>query len=729
MKKFVFILTVLLPFFFGCKDEIDHYKRPDWLTGSLYKIIGENENYSLFKEAIDRAEMKESVDGKVLMTLFVPNNAAMKEYLNTNGYNSVSDIPVQKLKDIVTSSIAIRSYNAHELATYHFDFISEWKNLYNHLSSMYAKAPYLETIEYEDPKRDVYMYNWNKMIPFYTDLYWEAAKVSDVKKSVDAIFGEGTYDGEYILGNGARFVEYDIVGDNGYMFEVDKVTDPLENLDIVLQSKPDYSIFKSMYDMFTQYEYQTVWNSYISSYGVDSVYSKSYDSDLWNLYDDFDQRWHKIQYYGGTIIVPTNEALTNYLDTEFGPGSAADLSSIPPITLKYILMQHSMNQQLWMSQIEDGTALTNWVDPFDFTVDNLVEAEIASNGTFYGINKVLTPSFFSTIMNPLLTDLDYSDFLYVIEQVQYSGVLSNKNSSLGLFIMNNEKFAELGFRISNKGLPILDERLQYLDGDEWKDVPGDQVNDFVDRHVILYDESIDFSGKGFVKNLNVFSLFKYQDDKLYVNESEISGEDELYSEILSFNDTHSNGATFMISNPLSAPQSDMYDIIANDGNFAEFENLLIAAEIIENEEITSSFLSIDNYILLAPTNDLITAGLADGSIPPLPLDSEDEETQNDKRAALFKYCSQYFVSMNENGLSNYLVPGDDVSRDYKTKAKSDSWSVTNPQRVTLHINSSSDILQITSEKGEMINTENEVSGMICRDGLVYKVDGIFSINE
>ena len=359
----------------------------------------------------------------------------------------------------------------------------------------------------------------------------------------------------------------------------------------------------------------------------------------------------------------------------------------------------------------------------------MIEAEIASNGTFYAIDKVLTPSFFNSIMGPLLTDLNKSDFLYVIEQVGYSGVLSNKESSLGLFIVNNDRFEELGYRISNKGLPILDERLQYFEGDEWLDVPAHEVNDFVDRHLILYDENIDFSGKGFVKNMNVFNLMKYQDNKLYVNETEINGTDELYAEILSVDNSHNNGATYVISNPLSAPQSDMYAIIANDAKFAEFENLLIAAGIIENDKITSSFLSIDNYILLAPTNELVSSGLSNGSIPPLPMDSEDEETQNAKREALYTYCAQYFISMNENGLSNYLVPGDNESRNYQTKAKAESWSVTNPERVKLHIDSSSDILQITSEKGELFMTENEVSGMICTDGLVYEVDGIFSINE
>ncbi|MCL3781862.1 hypothetical protein EMN47_15865 [Prolixibacteraceae bacterium JC049] len=726
MKKMlygIFIFTLLL---MSCEVENDYYQRPDWLKGSTYEFLQQEERFSLYLSAVDRLGLKEDFDGKVLMTCFIPNDNAFNEYLKRKNYNSVADIPEKELKALINYTTGLRSFNRDELELYHFKDEKHLRGKYFRLTSLHTTDAYQERIPYGSAQRDVWLFNSPKMINFFSKRYFEAMEISDPKASVDLLFGEGTWNGETILGNGARIIKYEIPTDNGYVFEVDKLTDPLRSADRILKENEQFSLFSKLYDYFGKYNYESDFDKYKEAFGADSLFTKS--NVLYNTYTEGNTDLYKLDFNTGAMFVPTNEVLKAFLESKFGPGAAENFQEIPVLALKYILKQHVQSSTMaWMEDIENGKITTSWGDELDFNKENIVFKELGSNGVVYGINKVLEPSLFNSVMKGVIQTDKTQLFSWFVEKSLNINLLNNRDLDLALFVADDDSFNEDLIRITKEGYPFGDEKIEVNFTGDWKEYNISDLSKMVDLHIALLEKDFDFSGKGFVKNVTNFSLIKYADNKLYINEDELGEEDQLYAEVLSTDKSPTNGNVYKISKTLNSPKYSISKLGETYTEFREFKRLLRKANLMtESSKFTSKF-GFDNYIMLAPENEVILKGIDDGAIPEIPLDSDSGEVLKEKQDALAKWCLQYFISMQKNDQPNYLVPGDNTSKVFNSmQLDNENSTPTKLVYTKLKCTASSDNLTVLNKE-----TNSSVSSIVTTpvyigtDGIVYSVDGLF----
>jgi hypothetical protein len=118
-KILLFLVAGLL--ILGCSEDFQQsskYDRPDWLEGKVYTQIKANPSLSTFAECIERVGYDSIINISGSYTVFAPNNDAFSAYFQEHAtYNSVSDIPVNLLLDIVKYHIVQNPWSKEQLTS------------------------------------------------------------------------------------------------------------------------------------------------------------------------------------------------------------------------------------------------------------------------------------------------------------------------------------------------------------------------------------------------------------------------------------------------------------------------------------------------------------------------------------------------------------------------------------------------------------------------------------
>lgn len=100
------MFALILPFFLlvSCNEEENSSIIEG--TNSITNYLNKNPNFSLFAQAIDRAGLSGTLDGNSgTYTVLAPGNTAFESYLQEQGVDSISDIPIDKLTRLVNYHI------------------------------------------------------------------------------------------------------------------------------------------------------------------------------------------------------------------------------------------------------------------------------------------------------------------------------------------------------------------------------------------------------------------------------------------------------------------------------------------------------------------------------------------------------------------------------------------------------------------------------------------------
>lgn len=90
-------------------DEDAHWEAPEPFDVTVYDYINQEDQLSLMSQAIERANMEdtfqeggspESSDSNTI-TVFLLRNSAMQEFLDDYNYNSIDDVPVSTLENLL----------------------------------------------------------------------------------------------------------------------------------------------------------------------------------------------------------------------------------------------------------------------------------------------------------------------------------------------------------------------------------------------------------------------------------------------------------------------------------------------------------------------------------------------------------------------------------------------------------------------------------------------------
>lgn len=236
----------------GCEDKMDeHYEIPGWVAGSEWEVLssGEHGNFSIFLEGCDIAGYTNMLKGRSVMTVMAPDDEAFRAYLEEKGYASIKDMPVEEVKKLIGFHLVNYSYTKDMLE----NFRPEGSGVADDGTPQLDAGLYYKhrtrsqdepTLEHNPSTgEDVLVYHRERFLPVFSSQFFATRKI-DAKSNYEYFYPNSTWTGDtgFNVSN-ASVKEYGIIANNGYIYTLDRVLEPLETLYTELKNNPDFSTY------------------------------------------------------------------------------------------------------------------------------------------------------------------------------------------------------------------------------------------------------------------------------------------------------------------------------------------------------------------------------------------------------------------------------------------------------------------------------------------------------
>lgn len=466
-------------------EDIEKYQRPEWLVGKVYTQIEASPELSMFAQLIAEAGYDSILDKTGTYTVFAPTNEAFESYLAENGLGSIQNITAKEKEELVKFHVIQMPWNRDQLQglsskgwisaddlTNDKPFAFKRQTILKNNNRSYpvkvereGQNIYATIVPEEDSDENRVVYsNSRKYAPIYFDDFLSVAQLTGGDYS---FYFNRNYEPGNIYFLDGKVVGEDIYADNGFVYMIDRVTDPLLNAEELMDAgigSESYSEFK--YLIYLNSDFSSNDEATMAQEGadqgleVDQLYDLTYPGLGFDIHQELTVNPElsnatslTIEYHNG-CIAPTNTAFREFADNIMtGPGRWPNMDGIPANIKRLVVNSHMSGKPIYQQEVSNGFINANG----DFiTIDpsSIIQKSFGSNATFIGVNKVITPKAFSGVSAPLYLIPDFQKFLATME---YSGLLpalKQEDLSYSLFIMTDKTL-------------IIDESL-IIDWLDWK---------------------------------------------------------------------------------------------------------------------------------------------------------------------------------------------------------------------------------------------------------------------
>lgn len=468
---FAFMLFITASFFISsCNkfDDIEKYQQPEWLVGKVYSQIAKNPELSLFAKWIEDVGYDTIVDKTGTYTIFAPTNTAVESYLAGNGLTSADDLSQEQKERLVKFHIIQMPWNRDQLQGLSAKGWINMNDRFNNKPFAFKRQTLLrndnqkypvrvvregeltfETIVPEgesDDFRTVYT-NSRKYVPIYFDGFLSAAKLNSEDY---AFYFNRDYEPGNIFFADAKVIGEDIYADNGFVYRVDKVVDPLLNVEELMDQGTDeeaYSDFKNLVYLNSDFNENNA--ATMAQEGadqgleVDQLYNLTYPELGFGIHQELTTNPGNsnaanltTEYHNG-IIVPTNTAFQEFVQTVLtGSGRWPNLDDIPANVKKLLVNSHMAEQPIYLQDVTNGFFNANG-DFIGIDPSIIIQKSFGSNATFLGVNEVITPKAFTTVSAPLYLNPNYQTFLAAFELSGLLPAMKQDDLNYSLFIVSD----------------------------------------------------------------------------------------------------------------------------------------------------------------------------------------------------------------------------------------------------------------------------------------------------
>ncbi|MFC3197846.1 fasciclin domain-containing protein [Parapedobacter deserti] len=729
-----FLWACFLPlFFWQCQKQPweEHYERPDWLRGNAWEVLEERGNFGMFLEAAERAGFKDVLTGKVIATVMAPDDAAMQQYLQKHSITSITGMPITELRRLIGFHLIYYAYDQQKLANYQpFGFGLEIPDN----AGLYYKhrTRSRDTVSvWRDPATQLNrtVFHKDRFLPVFSQRHF-MTKGIDAQRNYEYFYPQSAWsagtDGFHV-GN-AAVSEYAIPTDNGYVYVIDEVLEPLETVHSLLKNEPDYSTFMAIYDRFVDFWYDENTSTQYSGL-ADSLYIVTHGSlpqiaSEWSYNGESGMPDYanlpELTYRAFNVFAPNNQALNDFFQY-YWSNHYSSIDEVNLLPLSLLLTNHVYQGNIvFPDEVVQGDKITStFGNPITFDPYTEVAGRgIATNGVYYGLNKVVVPGMFYSVTGPLLQNPNYKMFLHMAVQSNVMAPLMSQVLAYTLFVPSDQVLLNTlvgeSYLFWNEGHPLRfgDEAVEIENNDGIRVPLGvGTMNQLVSNHIVS-GRITQFSGKQVFRTRNPFSYIYVTDQGVASSATYNSGR---FLPVREITGNWTNGVVYAVDEALQREVGSIKFLIAGASSttsplheFSEFAMLLNRAGLLPSGA-PLSFLLGERFLLFAPTNEAIRAALQAGGIIP-----EDN-------AALAEYLKYYFVPINENSLSDYPFPGFGVQGQWNTA------HMAQGGRSRLTVMDQGTGLSVQDATGQTATVVSEFPKTFT-DGAIYQIDGLLTAN-
>lgn len=422
----------------------------------------------MFLEAAELSGFKPILDGKSVATVMAPDNDAFAAYLEEHGYVSVKDIPTDDLKKLIGYHLIYYSYSKSDLENFRPEDSATSKDdddddeLGVLQPGMYYKfrthstSPITKEVD-PSTNNTVTVYHLERFLPVFSHHIF-ASKGIDAKKNYEFFYPNSTWTGDngFNVSN-ASVKEYQIITNNGYIYNVDRVLEPLETIYDVLKKKSDYSDFLDFYSQYSTYAYDKDLSAdYGKAVGVDSLFLHAHSPNgLPNIALEWPtpnfRLYPELASISYSIFAPSNQALNTFFNRYWKAGGYSSLTDLDPLITKILLYQSVYGGSIVFP--DEISGITNSLGShYDFQLSDVKDKSICVNGSFYGLSNFPMPEIFSTVMGPSFLKRDYLLSLYAIFQSNQMAAYTTTATNYTMLITKNSGYEISDMRLMSDGV-------------------------------------------------------------------------------------------------------------------------------------------------------------------------------------------------------------------------------------------------------------------------------------
>lgn len=459
----------------SCRDDLQDskYERPDWLAGKVYSQILEYPELSTFAKCLELTGYDTIINVSGSYTVFAPSNEAFNSWLAQKpGWNSVEDIPATDLNELVKYHIVQNAWSKQQLRSLDVFGWIDTLDLNNNKPRGFKR----ETLLRDENRK----YGWTQvgersnvrsviLDTLNTSLHRRV--ITDSRKYAPVFFGEylNIYDltrddyefyfnrsfegaSNLYYGN-ARISSEEIFSENGFVYIVDQVVEPLKNAYQILETgtgDENFGEFLKLVNNFPSFSYNDGETNKqpgaSEGLAVDSLFNLTFPKLTFNLTSERTKAPAGVvglpenvtyRYHHG-MLAPTDDAFNELIDSYIKiPNGWGSLNGAPDNIKRIIANTHLSVNPVYPSDFNKGFYNGEFdlvkIDPSD-----IVQKEFGSNSTFVGLGKAIVPRAFSSVTGPVYLQQGFRKVMIAIEQAGLLSALKRQNRDYMFFVESDQ---------------------------------------------------------------------------------------------------------------------------------------------------------------------------------------------------------------------------------------------------------------------------------------------------
>ena len=639
LKQFPLVLLVLLIFIIGCQRNQDIYKPPKWLAGKLYSQIETESDLSTFAKCLKLTGYDTIINVSGSYTVFAPSNEAFDLYLQQHPeYGSVEDIPISKLTGIVQFDIVQDAWSKSQLRTLDvYGWIDTtdvnnyqpkgFKRQTLYLSKDMKVGVVLDKGDYKvvdtlssNVKRRI-LTDSRKYAPIFYKEYFDIYKLSTSDYSF--YFGRPFDSANDIYFAGAKITGDPIFAENGFIYNIDRVVEPLQSGYQILASKDnvgDYTDFLALLNTFPAFTYNEQRTNEQpgarEGLRVDSLFDMTFPELLYSVNNELTRapagtaglpQNVTIRYQYG-LIAPTNSAFQDFL-TEYieGPKQWGYLENAPRHLKKIIVNSYLAPNPIYQTDIDKGF-YNGELDIVHLDPSTIIEKKYGSNVSFIGLNKALIPRALSSVTGPIYRQQGFSTVMNAIEDAGLLSALKREGEHYSLYVEDDLNLKNDSSLLRDPATGRYTLFTISADGTATKSNVG--ITDL--RTLIMNQVGVQqpngIAKKEFIKNLA--GNYIIVDNETGIVSGTAASSDgyhgQKFVDIIpkKVSTDADNGTTYDVGDWFTYSSTNLYSKISSV--YPKFQALMQKAGLANSQTYTYSFLSeSENYTVFVPTDSAI----------------------------------------------------------------------------------------------------------------------------
>ena len=293
--------------------------------------------------------------------------------------------------------------------------------------------------------RSVYAVS-RKFAPVFYKEYFDTygLPVSDYE-----FYFERPFEGGFYFAQGKVLNEEEIPAENGYVYVIDRVVEPLPTAEEFMEREKDGNSYTDFLELIYEFpKFTTNLDATFQQAGadeggnIDTLFNLTFPDLAINISSEITDPTGtsskgNIQYHHA-MFAPTNDAFTEFLENYAeGPNQWGSLDNMPR-SLKKIIVNSYMSSNIVYGSDINGGFVNAERDELLINEENIVQRGFGSNSTFVGLNKAIVPRAFSSVSAPVYLRRGFYTFLSAIEETNILDALKLKDQYYTFFVIRDQ---------------------------------------------------------------------------------------------------------------------------------------------------------------------------------------------------------------------------------------------------------------------------------------------------